>query len=118
MTDSLTEPDFTTLTDPIVPPTPASSVVVSPLQPRSADAIAGLLELPRPTAQQRDIIESAQAPALVIAGAGSGKTETMASRVLWLLANGHVRPGEILGLTFTRKAAGELSAGSGNASRN
>jgi DNA helicase-2/ATP-dependent DNA helicase PcrA len=49
-------------------------------------------------------------PALVVAGAGSGKTETMANRVLWLLANGHVRPGQILGLTFTRKAAGELAA--------
>ena len=69
-----------------------------------------MLGLPRPTAQQVAIIESPLAPALVIAGAGSGKTETMASRVLWLLATGQVRPGEILGLTFTRKAAGELSA--------
>src|SRR5699024_887118 len=46
---------------------------------------------------------------LVIAGAGSGKTETIASRVLWLVVNGHVRPRHILGLTFTRKAAGELA---------
>ena len=75
-----------------------------------ATDIAEALELPRPTAQQVAIIESPLAPALVIAGAGSGKTETMASRVLWLLATGQVQPGEILGLTFTRKAAGELSA--------
>lgn len=48
-------------------------------------------------------------PALIIAGAGSGKTELMAVRVLWLVANGYCRPGEILGLTFTRKAAASLS---------
>ena len=75
----------------------------------SADDIADALGRPRPTAQQREVIESPLSPALVVAGAGSGKTETMANRVLWLLANGHVRAGEILGLTFTRKAAGELS---------
>ena len=61
-----------------------------------------------PTAEQIEIIESALQPAVVIAGAGSGKTETMASRVLWLVANGHAKPEEILGLTFTRKAAAEL----------
>lgn len=76
----------------------------------SADDIADALRKPRPTAQQRRVIESPLEPALVVAGAGSGKTETMANRVLWLLANGMVKPGEILGLTFTRKAAGELSA--------
>ena len=76
----------------------------------SADHIADALGRPRPTAQQRRVIESPLAPGLVVAGAGSGKTETMANRVLWLLANGRVTAGEILGLTFTRKAAGELSA--------
>ncbi len=74
-----------------------------------ARELADALELPQPTDQQTAIIESDRVPALVIAGAGSGKTETMASRVVWLLANGHVEPGEILGLTFTRKAAGELA---------
>ncbi|WP_416394027.1 MULTISPECIES: ATP-dependent DNA helicase [unclassified Curtobacterium] len=74
-----------------------------------ADAIADALGRPRPTPQQRAVIESPLTPALVVAGAGSGKTETMASRVVWLLANGMVRPDGILGLTFTRKAAGELS---------
>lgn len=76
----------------------------------SALRIAHALGLPRPTPQQEAVIEADLAPALVVAGAGSGKTETMANRVLWLLANGMVRPAEILGLTFTRKAAGELSA--------
>lgn len=74
-----------------------------------ADELADALELPRPTAQQKAVIESESGPALVIAGAGSGKTETMANRVVWLLANGRVEAGEILGLTFTRKAAGELA---------
>ena len=62
-----------------------------------------------PTPQQQAVIEAPLAPAIVVAGAGSGKTETMANRVVWLLANGHVRVPEILGLTFTRKAAGELA---------
>jgi DNA helicase-2/ATP-dependent DNA helicase PcrA len=76
----------------------------------SAFDIADALNRPRPTDQQRAVIEAGLAPALIVAGAGSGKTETMANRVLWLLANGLVRPTEVLGLTFTRKAAGELAA--------
>ncbi|SDQ35876.1 DNA helicase-2 / ATP-dependent DNA helicase PcrA [Curtobacterium sp. UNCCL20] len=86
---------------------PGTTTVVTPQH--DADAIADALGRPRPTAQQRAVIESPLTPALVVAGAGSGKTETMASRVVWLLANGMVRPDGILGLTFTRKAAGELS---------
>ena len=58
---------------------------------------------------QSVIISSDLEPAVVIAGAGSGKTETMSNRVLYLVANGFVTPDQILGLTFTRKAAGELS---------
>jgi DNA helicase-2/ATP-dependent DNA helicase PcrA len=76
----------------------------------SAAEIAERLGLKPPTAQQAAVIEAdVSAPALVVAGAGSGKTETMAGRVTWLLANRHVKPAEVLGLTFTRKAAGELS---------
>ena len=75
----------------------------------SAFGIADALSRPRPTEQQRAVIEAPLEPSLVVAGAGSGKTETMANRVLWLLANELVRPSEILGLTFTRKAAGELN---------
>lgn len=62
-----------------------------------------------PTAEQSAVIESPLAPALVVAGAGSGKTQTMALRVCWLVANGVVAPERILGLTFTRKAAAELA---------
>ncbi len=63
-----------------------------------------------PTNEQSRIIEAPLQPLLVLAGAGSGKTKTMADRVVWLVANGLVRPEQILGVTFTRKAAGELSA--------
>ena len=63
------------------------------------------------TAEQEAAVQSApiDSPALIVAGAGSGKTELMAVRVLWLVANGFARPEQILGLTFTRKAAAELS---------
>ena len=73
-----------------------------------AAELAARLGQPTPTVQQQAVIEAPLTPALVVAGAGSGKTETMANHVLWLLANDLVRQDEVLGLTFTRKAAGEL----------
>ncbi|MDO4887346.1 MAG: ATP-dependent DNA helicase [Actinomycetaceae bacterium] len=62
-----------------------------------------------PTPEQRAVIESASSSILVVAGAGSGKTATMANRIAYQVARENVRPGEVLGLTFTRKAAGELA---------
>jgi DNA helicase-2/ATP-dependent DNA helicase PcrA len=62
-----------------------------------------------PTLEQISIIESPLAPAVIIAGAGSGKTETMSQRVLYLVANLIIAPHQLLGLTFTKKAASELS---------
>jgi DNA helicase-2/ATP-dependent DNA helicase PcrA len=88
-------------------PDPGSALA----EPRlSARDIAALLRRPAPTDEQVAVIEAPLEPVLVVAGAGSGKTETMAARVVWLIANGLVEPEEVLGLTFTRKAAGELSA--------
>lgn len=75
----------------------------------SAAVIAAALGQFPPTDEQAAVIQSPLRPALVVAGAGSGKTETMAGRVVWLVANGFVRRDEVLGLTFTRKAAGELA---------
>ncbi|ALX66666.1 ATP-dependent DNA helicase [Microbacterium sp. XT11] len=79
-----------------------------PLELTALD-VAAALGQPAPTPAQQRVIEAPPEPALVVAGAGSGKTETMSGRVVWLVANGHVRRDEILGLTFTRKAAGELA---------
>ena len=81
----------------------------------SAEKLAELLiksgaDVNIPTDDQIAIIESLhEGPSLIIAGAGSGKTETMSARVIWLVANGFVTPDQVLGLTFTRKAAGELT---------
>jgi DNA helicase-2/ATP-dependent DNA helicase PcrA len=74
----------------------------------TAAELAAGLGLPAPTAEQVEIIQAPLAPGLVVAGAGSGKTETMAARVVYLVATGQVRPEQVLGLTFTRKAAAAL----------
>ena len=79
-----------------------SGVTYTPVQ------LARLLGLPEPTAEQAAVIGAPPQPLAVIAGAGSGKSETMAARLVWLVANGVVRPERVLGLTFTRKAAAEL----------
>jgi DNA helicase-2/ATP-dependent DNA helicase PcrA len=71
--------------------------------------LARLLRLAEPTPEQAAVIGAPLAPMAVIAGAGSGKSETMAARLVWLVANGLVRPDRVLGLTFTRKAAAELA---------
>jgi len=71
--------------------------------------LARLLGGPEPTAEQAAVIGAPLAPLAVIAGAGSGKSETMAARLVWLVANQLVRPEGVLGLTFTRKAAAELA---------
>lgn len=58
--------------------------------------------------QQFAAITAPLTPAVVIAGAGSGKTAVMAARVAYLVLTGQVRPDEVLGLTFTTKATAEL----------
>jgi DNA helicase II / ATP-dependent DNA helicase PcrA len=84
-------------------PTRDSRVQYGPAQ------LARLLRLPEPTPEQAAVIAAPLGPLAVIAGAGSGKSETMAARLVWLVANGMVRPDRVLGLTFTRKAAAELA---------
>jgi len=80
-----------------------STVRYSPAQ------LARLLGLPEPTPEQAAVISAPLGPLAVVAGAGSGKSETMAARLVWLVANGLVRPDRVLGLTFTRKAAAEFA---------
>ncbi|MCM0619320.1 UvrD-helicase domain-containing protein [Nocardioides bruguierae] len=61
-----------------------------------------------PSPEQWAAISAPLEPAVVVAGAGSGKTTLMAARVVYLVATGQVRPEQVLGLTFTTKAASEL----------
>jgi DNA helicase II / ATP-dependent DNA helicase PcrA len=61
------------------------------------------------TPEQLACVTAPPAPAVIVAGAGSGKTTVMAARVVWLVGTGQVAPEQVLGLTFTNKAAGELS---------
>ncbi|MGY1832372.1 ATP-dependent helicase [Geodermatophilus sp. SYSU D01180] len=90
---------------------PAAAEPVQPrrlLDPAEVAARCGLSYAPSP--EQAGVVSAAaDRPLVVVAGAGSGKTETMAARVCWLVANELVAPEEILGLTFTRKAASELN---------
>ena len=63
-----------------------------------------------PSDEQWEAIRAPLEPVVVIAGAGSGKTTLMAARVVYLVATGQVRPDQVLGLTFTTKAASQLRA--------
>lgn len=89
--------------------------VSAPAREAAPESLLGALELarllgrPAPTPEQVAVIEAPLEPMLVVAGAGSGKTATMTDRVTYLVANSLVRPSEVLGLTFTRKAASELA---------
>ena len=82
--------------------TPAVSREITP------QALAASLGIHTPTEEQARVIAHRLSPLLVVAGAGSGKTATMAQRVVYLVATGQVRPDQVLGLTFTRKATAEL----------
>ena len=75
----------------------------------SPDQLSDLLGL-QFSAQQLAAITAPLQPGVIIAGAGSGKTTVMAARVVWLVGSRQVAPEQVLGLTFTRKAAAELSA--------
>ena len=74
----------------------------------ASQEFAASLGIQIPSDEQALVIEAPLLPGVVIAGAGSGKTETMSARVLWLVHTRLVLPAHILGLTFSKKAAAEL----------
>src|SRR3954463_13237755 len=56
--------------------------------------------------EQRQAVTHGEGPLLVVAGAGTGKTQVITRRIGWLIATRRARPSEVLALTFTAKAAG------------
>src|SRR6266496_2925448 len=68
--------------------------------------LAGLLRGLNP--EQRRAVTHGEGPLLVVAGAGTGKTQVITRRIAWLIATRRARPSEILALTFTDKAAAEM----------
>ncbi|MDP9235714.1 MAG: ATP-dependent helicase [Actinomycetota bacterium] len=78
-------------------------------EPSRSQAVRAALKGHEPTAEQWHAIAHPLEPLYLIAGAGSGKTAVMAARIAWVLEEQSFSPSQILGLTFTNKAAGELN---------
>lgn len=85
-----------------------ASLAGMPARISDPEQLKELLGIPF-TPEQMACVTAPPAPQVIVAGAGSGKTTVMAARVVWLVGTGQVAPEQVLGLTFTNKAAGELA---------
>src|SRR6476469_3049226 len=84
---------------------PAKMDRMSVEAPTSRDELIGDLD-----DEQREAVLAARGPVCVLAGAGTGKTRTITRRIAHLVAAGHVAPHQVLAVTFTQRAAGEMRA--------